>query len=207
MTTLGTLRADIQSYLLRSDAEFVAQIPGFVRNAEARLRREVVHSAQEIITTLNAAGRVTPVPTDMVECRSLSYNNVGCAPLELVTPQVLREGPWWDSSGDPRYFSIEGRNFVFAPALPETGLDLDIVYYQQLLPLTDDEQTNFLLTNAYDMYLNLCLAEASKFIKHDEDVMVYMAAYADCRDALLQQDNDYISRGSARRPIGSRYRP
>lgn len=205
MTTLATLRSDIQAYTARSDSAFVNAIPTFIRNAEARLRREVVHSSQEITTEITVSGRFYALPVNVVETRSLTTQGT-CRMLDLVTPEVLREGRYWDASGTPRQFAIEGRRIYFAPAAPENTV-LDHVYYAAFDPLTEDEQTNYLLSNAYDLYLNLALFEAYKFNQDEVKMMEFMAAYVDIRNGLMMQDNDYISRGSARRAFTSGWTP
>lgn len=190
--------------MLRSDPDFVAALPTFLRNVEARLRREIIHTSMEQTTEITVTDRFYALAADILEVRSLSMQGT-TRRLQLVTPEVIREGPLWDSSGTPQLFSIEGRNLVFAPT-PSSSILMDMVSYRALTPLTGDASTNTLLTNYYDLYLNLMLFEAHKFIHHDERAGLFFAAYVDVRDALMTQDNDYVSRGSARRSTGSRFK-
>ena len=209
MTTLGTLKSDVQAYLVRSDSAFVNAIPTFVRTAEARLRREVVHSSMETTTTLTGTDRTATVPDDCVEIRSLTLTGdggVGRRDLEMVTPEVIRASGQWNASGTPCYFSIEGRTIYLAPSAASTGTDFDLVYYAAYPALTDDAQTNYLLTNAYDLVLKLVLAEACDFLQDEMKRDEFFAQYASIRREFLNQDQDYISRGSANRLTGTSFK-
>jgi len=209
MTTLGTLKSDVQAYLVRSDAAFVDAIPTFVRNAEARLRREVVHSSMETTTTLTATGRTATLPDDCVEPRSLTLTGDGGysrRDIEFVTPEVIRASGQWNASGSPCYASIEGRTIYFAPAASDTGTSFDHVYYAAYPTLVNDGQTNYLLTNAYDLVLKLVLAEACDFLQDEMKRDEFFAQYASIRREFLNQDQDYISRGSASRLTGTSFK-
>lgn len=201
MTTRAALFQAVLDYTRRTDTAFIDALPTMLRNFEARLAREVVHSSQVVVTTLVATGRSVELPTDCLEVRSVSIAE-GRRVLQLVTPEVLREGPWWDASGDPQKYTIENRALYLAPAPNEASLDLS--YYARFPAMAADADTTYVLTNFFDLYLYGMLSEAAKFIQDREALVGYEGAYVDIRRALLQQDIDFRSSGSAMRRLGSR---
>jgi len=204
MTTRAALFTAVRDYMRRTDAAFIDALPTMLRNVEGRLAREVVHSSMVVVTTLNATGRTVELPADCLEVRSLSLvagagrNRV----LSIVTPEVLREGPWWDSSGAPEKYAIENRFVYLAPA-PE-DVDLDLSYYRRLPAIVADTDTTYLLTNFFDLYLYAMLSEAAKFVQDEQALVGYEGTYVDIRRTLLQQDIDFRTSGSAMRRLGSR---
>lgn len=82
---------------------------------------------------------------------------------------------------------MEGDYLVVAPP-PTDSPDALISYYRPYDALTDDADTNWLLTNAYDVYLYGSLAHASPYIKEDERVQVWVAGYSSAIAALKRRD-------------------
>lgn len=202
MTTRAELEAAVGRWLRRSgDPDLTADMGTLIRNAEERIAREVRHSSQETVSTLTLNGRSVALPADCVEVRSLTVQGDNRR-LELVTAEVLREGPLWNASGNPCWYAIHGRDLYVAPSATAT---LDIVYWARPPALTADADTNFLLTQHFSLYLYATLAEAAVFLQDRDAELGYGAKYADTRRTLQEDDIAYHHSGSVPRRIGSSF--
>lgn len=205
MTTRLELVNAVQRWLHRAnDVELVADMGLIIRNVEARFAREVRHSSQEGVAQLTITGRSGPLPTDCLHVRSLSLASGDARRLDQVTAEVLREGAWWTDGGTPRMFCVSGRVVYVAPTADATvGTVFDLVYFARFPALVNDADTNYLLTNHFDLYLYAALAEAAQYIQDREARLEFEAQYQDIRRNLEEQDLAFKSSGSARRVIGS----
>lgn len=205
MTTRLELINAVQRWLHRTnDIDLVADLGLVLRNAEARFAREVRHSSQETVAQITITGRSGPLPTDCLHVRSLSLASGDARRLDQVTAEVLREGPWWTDGGSPRMFSTSGRTIYVAPTADATvGTVFDLVYFARFPALVNDADTNYLLTNHFDLYLYATLAEAAQYIQDREARLEFEGQYQDIRRNLEEQDLAFKSSGSVRRQIGS----
>ena len=205
--TRADLFSRVRNWLRRNgDTDLDADLPFILRNAEARLAREVVHSSQVVVATLELAGRSAALPADCLELRSITKQGSRSRKLELVTPEVLRESTLWDASGDPGYYAVERRDVYFAPAASvDTPVTLDISYFARFDPLQEDGDTNYLLSNHFDLYLYAVLAEACIFLQDERLALQFEAKYVDIRRRLIEQDGDFRHSGSVVRRTGSQF--
>lgn len=200
MTTRAVLFQAVQDYARRTDTAFINALPTMLLNVEARIADEVVHSDMVTVTTLALSGRTVALPSDCLELRSVSVQEGDT--LDLVSPEVLREGPLWDGvGGDPSQYSIEGATLYFAPAGTAT---LDLSYYARFAAMTGDSDTTALLQRNFNLYLYAMLAEAMRFIQDAEQEMKFEANYVDIRRVMLAKDTDYQNSGSVHRRISQR---
>lgn len=208
MTTRLALLEAVQRWLHRTnDTDLVADLSTMLRNVEARFAREVLHSSMEQTTQITALGRTATLPDDCLYARSLSLAAGTYRKLDQVNAEVLREGYWWTAGGSPRFFNISNRTVYLAPvADATTGTLLDLVYFARFPALVNDADTNYLLTNFFDLYLYAMLAEAARYIQDQEAMVGFEAQLADIKRNLEGQDYSYQRSGSVRRRIGSSYR-
>lgn len=169
LSTYGNLKASVASWLKRAD--LTAQITDFIALAEARIRRDVRCRAMETEATGTLTTTTVAFPTRFIEARQVSLGGYLC---EYVTPQQF-----YDSETNGYQYTIKGETFHFQSAT-ET---YDIEYYAAFAPFTDDGDTNWLLTNAPDIYLWGSLAEAYNFVQGDPAkwLAMYAKAVADLR--------------------------
>jgi len=203
VTTRGVLFDSVRAWTRRTaDPELDAALPGILQHVEARVAREIVHSSQVVVAQITISGRSGPLPSDCLEIRSLSLASGSRRRLELVTPEQLREGGYWEKGGDPLQYAIENRAIYLAPAAGDDTV-FDLSYYRRFPPLVVSADTNYLLTNYPDLYLYAMLAETMAFVQDAEAQMGYEAKYADTRRALLEQDIDFRTSGSGLRRRGT----
>lgn len=205
MTTRGELFTAVRNWTRRTnDAELDAELPRLLRNVESRIKRDIVHSNQIIVSVVTVSGRTAGVPADCLKIRSLSLTSGNRRKLEQVTPEVLREGPYWDASGDPCWYAID-RNLIYLAPAAGANTDLDISFYAHYVAMTADDSTTALLTDHFDIYLYALLAEVMSFVQDPQVQLQFEMKYANLRRELEQQDIDYQYSGSALRRSGTNF--
>lgn len=166
MTTRANLVADVASWMLRDDLE--PQAGTFIRLVESWIDRTVrVPQQQTIATTLTVTDRVTPFPADMLEMVTLTLPGKDTASIYRPSETLRAE------TDDDVGYTVEGMSLVLA-STPIMPLDFDLVYIAKFARLVDDNDTNWLLTNAYDIYLYRMLSVAAEFVVETESQMQYL---------------------------------
>ena len=173
----ATLQADLALWLTRSD--LAATIPSFIRLAEADIYRRLRIRAQEAEDTL-VVGATTPqridFPADFLKVITVT---AGECKLDYVTRYTNS-----NSLSNTQYSTLGFQGLVG----PNTDTDIEIVYYASLPPLVAAGDTNWVLTNAFDVYLYGSLIAAEPFLKNDARVAVWNTLYEDAIQKVIDQD-------------------
>lgn len=186
MTTRNELITDLDEWLARDDLSAGGNQDTFLRIAQSIIDRKLRIRAQEVTTTLTATARITALPTDYLALRSISLDSSLDRNIEYLTPERIRESPIWNNQGGydgergqtPTAYTIEGNNIILAPEPVSTNpITLDIVYFARLPRLVADNDTNYVLTNAYDIYLWAILHAAVVFLEESELEAKYERLY------------------------------
>lgn len=188
MTTYATLKADVSTWLVRTVSD--TEIAGFLRLAEADIRRDVRVRAMETSEDISITSRTATVPTTLLSARRFTLDHSTDRALEYLTPEVLYDSIVYGSTGTPRYYTIEGTNFVFAPEPSGTNTG-KLLYYTSFDALTLDADTNWLLANAYDVYLWAVCRYVAMSVQDFEQAMGFKAAY----ESSVMQTNSTDQRG------------
>lgn len=194
MTTFATLKTDIADYSMRSDLTSI--IPTFVRNVESRIRRDVRVRDMEAVSTLTVSAQTEALPTGFLSLRRIYASGSPNQPMTYLPPDRF-----WDScaateAGTPVAFTIEDGNLVFAP-YPTSSQSIKINYYKAYDALSDDADTNWLLTNHYDVYLFAGVAEAANYVDDNERAQKYDSLYK----RAIQEINRYDLLGRFSGPL------
>ena len=150
----GDLKTQLATDSARTD--LTTEIPGFIRRCEGLIRREL--QAMSITTTLDESDRVSggtyTLPTGLQQIRSISTATGSPAlmdvALEKVSLYALRglstqADPWWFAERDANNVEIRGT--------PDTDTVFTIEYLGYPTALSDDSDTNSLLTNHESLYI------------------------------------------------------
>ena len=138
--TYGQLKTAIASWLKRSDLTDI--IPDFIGLAESNIRRDVRCRAMEQIATGTLAARTLALPTRFLEARNVALNGY---PQKYITPQEYADQTDWDAGN----YTVKGELFYFQSSTATYSID----YWQSFAPFADEGDTNWLLTNAPEVYL------------------------------------------------------
>jgi hypothetical protein len=159
MTTFATLKSDIDTFYPHSDVTEGLKNT-FVQSCEAEIRRKLRVRQMETSATLTQSAQSTALPTGFIQFRSVAYTGTYKRDLDFLPPARFRSSGILDSSGgDPSAYTIEGDNLVVAPW--SVSVDLHGVYLAMFDALSGDTDTNWALTNAYDLYLYGSLKHAA----------------------------------------------
>lgn len=183
MTTLATLRSDIGEWLSRSDVATPAAT--MIRMVEAEIARRVRHKSQERSVTITVTGPSYNTTTDhpsgdlrVLKVISLSFPDGRQLPIQEVSPVTIRNVDFSAETGRPRRFAQEGFNIIFAPRpTATTTSEFDMVFFQRFPELVLDTDTNDLLTQHYDLYLNGALRQGAKLLQDWEAMAIFQAEF------------------------------
>ena len=158
--TFAELKTSLINRAERDDLEENAILEEVIAEVERRFQRDLWSPERETTDTLSATDGTAALPADFMGVRSVYVD--GDTPLERVTPSRLREMFPTNVTGAPGYFAIEGESLILGPAW--SG-DVELAYVQKLVPLSDEQPTNWLLTDHPDLYIHACLAEIWDFYR------------------------------------------
>ena len=162
ISTYSELKTAIANFLARDD--LTAQIPDFIRLAEARVSRELETREQEKRATasLEVGDEYIALPTDLREVREVKLNTNPITVLEYQSPHGLDKSYSSTGNGRPRAYSVVGLEMKLRP-VPDTAYTAEIVYIGSL-PALSDTNTPIAFTRHPDLYLYGALTEAYTYL-------------------------------------------
>lgn len=157
--TYSTLKADIASELHRTD--LTAQIPNFIVRAEAYLFRELQIKERQVSVSGTTTGGYASLPADYgsISKITVSYNGITRALDYNPSPSISTYTDVY-----PRYYTIENGQIKIPNA--GDGQAYTLYYIPDLAPLSDAAPTNWLLDNAYDLYLFASVLEGARYVRN-----------------------------------------
>ncbi len=178
VTSYTTLLTATSDYLARSD--LTSFLPNFVQNFEERFLRDSQNwgSWMESALSVTLSNNVAALPADYLGLRVANFS--GYSALKRVTLEQLydRFPRGKGTGGIATHIARNGANLVFGPEI-QSGT-LSGVYYAKPVALRSfgsDAAAHYLIVNAPDLLLYGALLEAQPFIKKDERIPTWSAAY------------------------------
>jgi hypothetical protein len=211
LATFAGVKAAVADWLERTD--LTAQILDFFALAQAKMYvGDKSLGMQEVvplrISQMVATGTLTPNASGVVSITSgvaanwLAFIEVtptftGAQALNYRSPWMLKKQPELlvTGAGHALSYTVEGDSLITAPPSAQT---LTAAWYQKFTPLVADGDTDWVLTNAPQVYLNGCLAEACAYLE-DDRLVQFRGMFAGAIQAL--NVNDEMSRASGGVPI------
>lgn len=175
ITTYSELKTAVGDWLNRSD--LTSAIPNFIALAEAQMNRQIRH--RKMVTRADATLDTSyfAVPSDWQENIRFQLNTNPITPLVYVTPeQMTEDSQVYITSGQPMFFTMVGQQFQVLP-VPDGEYDAELLYYAKIPSLSDAAPTNWLLTEAPDIYLYAALTQSAPYLKEDERTGVWAGLY------------------------------
>lgn len=187
ISTYGELKTAIASWLHRSDLTSV--IPDFVRLAEAELRRDVRIPSMQ----LEAAGSLTAgnftLPADFLEAKRLTIGNQELSYITVEEFQRLTRNGY---SAVHYYIRVGQQVRVLNGGTSAYSL----LYWAKFAALTLDVDTNWLLTNAPDLYLWKSCEKGAIYTRNAEVGDRFRAMYSDALGELMRSERESEYSGS-----------
>lgn len=142
--------------------------------------------------------QTTVLPTDFLEARSFYLDTSTKQDLEYMPPDRFWQTSIARSSttGQPTLYTVQGTNLIVAPT-PDASYTGKISYFKKLTPLSDSNTTNWLITNAPNVYLFGCLLEAEIYAKSWSNADRMFALFKSAIDGLNDQDQTARHSGSS----------
>lgn len=190
--TFDSLLVDMRRYLERgfteaSDPIVYEQLPRLVTLAERRIANDF--KLQGFLRAVNTVTTAIAAYRKPDRWRNTVSMRVDGQPLFARSYEYLR-GYWPDETvtGTPEFYAdYDYQHWLFAPT-PTAGLSLEIIYNEMPALLDETNQTNWLTEYAPNLLLYGALLEATPFIKNDERIGVWQAAFDRAGQSLSGQD-------------------
>ena len=212
---MPSLQQDVQTYIGRAD---VAESPLFdtlLRLVEARIKRLVRPRERDVMLEFEVGAAYYALPSDFVRMRSLTVDtDILPRSLDYYPPDALRKSPIWSNQSSfsipgAQGYTIEGNRLLVAPApSADSPTSMVMVYVARYAPLEVDSDTNWLLREHYDVYLNGLLAEAADNLEDEELAGLYKPKFDRAIFEINRSENRArFPRGAGLRTVGSYGQP
>ena len=182
--TYSTLVTDVGAFLHRTD--LISRVPNFIAWAEVNLFREL--SVKELMTSaeITTASESANMPTSVnsISKVTISFNGTrydldySGVPLSFT-----------DATPAPSCYSFEN-NAIRIPGAAD-GTVATVYYTPKIDALSDSNPSNWILENAYDLYLLASTLEGSRYARNFPEV--------DRLEPLVASKLDAVKRYAERR--------
>jgi len=186
--TYDNLVLDVQQYMERDDADFVAMIPTLIGLAESAIAAELKSLLQLVVveTTLLEGETVLLKPTRWRKTVSMKVNG---APVVMRSQDYIAQYLSESDAAQPKFYAeYDYNNWNFAP-VPDQDYPVEIIYYSLVQPLDSTNQTNLFTQIAPQAMLFGTLLQAQGYLKALDKLPVWKGYYAECIAALKKEDN------------------
>ena len=164
--TYADLQSEILALLNTPDLE--QMVPTYIRLCEARIDRELAHWRQERRSTATLDAQYSTIPSDFlrpIRLQLLDTYTGEIAPISTAQMLQMRQDRN-DRVGRPEYYALTGGSLELFPT-PDASYTASLVYYGRVPTLSDANTTNWLLTEAPDVYLYGSLVHAAPYMEND----------------------------------------
>jgi hypothetical protein len=195
ITTYSELKSAIADFLNRDDLTSV--IPTFITLVEDQINRDLRHWEQQKRVTTTLDERYEYIPNDWIETVSMTLDTG--RPLRLASRYdmaAMREKD--DVAGEPAYYTHDSGQFEFYPT-PDDSYTLTVTYTARIYPLSDTDDTNWLLSKYPAIYLYGAMVHASAYLKDSESIAMHSAMYQQAIDAAQREGSKAQVSGSSLR--------
>lgn len=203
LSTFSDLKNTAATFLNRTN--LTSLIPYFVQLCETKIAygdksgpvpiEPLRIRAMESHQTATVSSQYIALPDNYLQSRRFYLQGDPVKELTYIVPDLYWKTFVSSNTGEPTRFTVEGENFVFGP-IPDASYTADILFYQKFAALSADADTNWLLQNAFGVYLNGTLAEAFRYARNDEQADARHIKFAGQINALNSADKQDRYSGS-----------
>lgn len=219
LQTYDDLVSDVQAWLF-GRTDIAPAIPTFIRLFEAKANRVLLCRQMEVRVTATVdmtdpSPEFIQLPGDFQTMRRIRLiNNFVTTGVSTQKPRLkYASGAQMDElraenpqAGPPVWFSIQGDEIELCPT-PDQAYQIEMVYRQNVAPLSASNQANWLLSLAPDAYLYGALMEAAPYLHEDERVSVWANGLQSAFSQLnqLSEESTYSAGPLTTRRTGRKY--
>jgi len=187
--TYDSLVLNIQQYMERDDADFIAQIPNLIALAESSIAAELKTYLQLIVVETSLASAQTVLNKPARWRKTVSMKVKG-QPILLRSQDYIAMYISESSTGQPVYYAdYDYNNWNFAPT-PDQAYPVEIIYYAEIQPLDAANQQNLWTSIAPQAMLYGALLQAQGYLKALDKLPVWKQYYTDAITAIKTEDNN-----------------
>lgn len=174
------LKADLQSWLESSDADFVGSIDKIIELGEQRIIKDLDFTIFDATVSVNTAASNPAISkstlTGYLSARELTITSGGKATtLDVKTAGYIEM--MGATEGKPTHYAEDSETqFIVAP-IPDAIYAVKIRYRKYPDVLSSTTENSWIGTNFGDGLFKACLAEAEKFIEDDNRSQMWEADY------------------------------
>lgn len=183
--TYAELQTAIGNWMDRDDLS--SRIPEFITLGESRINRDLRIRMMETTSTVTIDAQTEALPTGFLNAKRFYIDGTPDQVMEFVTPDVFWGINASQITGKPKYFTIEGGNFVFGPS-PDTTYSGKLLWYSKLTAVSSTTSGNTLFSDHPDIYLYSALAEGFHYLQEDNEAQKYDALYQRAVKEVLLED-------------------
>ena len=186
--TYDSLVLNVQQYMERNDADFVAQIPNLIALAESNIAAELKTFLQlTVVETTLATDQV--VLTKPARWRKTVSMKVNGQPMLIRSQDYVAQYQSESANGQPLYYAdYDYSNWAFAPK-PDQTYPVEIIYYSEIQPLDAQNQQNLFTQVAPQAMLYGTLVQAQGYLKALDKLPIWKQYYTDSLAALKKEDS------------------
>ncbi|MCX8521277.1 MAG: hypothetical protein ORN28_07040 [Rhodoferax sp.] len=205
--TFDTLVEDIQSYMERTDTEFIAQIPRLILLAEQTVAANIKSLWETTVLNTQIQSGQYRISKPARWRKTLSFKvapslNTNIPPSQ---PLLMRDQTFValyngeSAQAQPTYYADwDYDNWVIAPR-PDQAYNIEIVYQGRIQPLDSTNQVNLITRECPQLLLYACMVEAALYLKSFEKLQVWQPMFDRELQALKGEDGQrYIDKNSKR---------
>jgi len=186
--TYDSLVLNIQQYMERDDADFIAQIPNLIALAESSIAAELKTYLQLIVVETSLATNQT-ILNKPARWRKTVSMKINGEPILLRSQDYVSQYLAESSNGQPLYYAdYDYSNWNFAPK-PDATYPVEIIYFAEIQPLDANNQQNLWTQIAPQAMLYGALLQAQGYLKALDKLPVWKQYYTDALNALKKEDN------------------
>jgi hypothetical protein len=182
-STYAELKDQVRNFINKPDID--QTIDTFIDLAEADIARKVRHWKMEKRATVQLDDQYSRVPTDWLESIRFYLSGGDTYELELASRAELlsRRMNSVNTSGRPKYYTMSDGAFEIYPT-PDAAYTAELLYFSQNTALSDENTSNWLLSDYPDVYLYGTLAHTAPFLGEDQRLPIWAQLYQSALDGV-----------------------
>jgi hypothetical protein len=194
LTNLGELKTAIATRLSRSD--LTSEIPDFITIARHKMmlgdyandipavRIDDMLTVEESLTLATGVADLSGLANTYLQRHSLYIDDTDETPLNFMPVARFNRLGSKTQSGTPQFYTVYKKKLQVAPY---SSQDIKFTYYSEPTAMSDDSDTDVILTKAPHAYLYGAVAEAYAKIRQFQNAQLYMSQF---RSAVISLNED-----------------
>jgi hypothetical protein len=188
--TYDSLITDLQTYLERSDANLISQLPRFIMLAESKLatRCRGLGYLKVVTGTMTISDPILVKPARWRETSSLWYT-VGGKPKYMKSRAYEYCRIYGGDAGlsAPEFYADYGYERFLLAGTPDQAYPFELAYFERPEPLSSSNQTNWTTQYAPQLMLFSALCEAAVWLKLADKAAEYKTYFEEAMQAVAAE--------------------